>query len=354
MSDFNPEMLVLARESRQMTQSQLALASNFSQGKISKYESGLLSVSEEDRRTLAKILQYPEGFFSQSDRIYGSGSPCFYHRKRKTAPVTILRSVHAKINIYRIAISRLLRGAEIEAAYQFPCLDIDEFNGDADEIARRVRASWNMPIGPVKSVIAAIEASGGVVVGFSFGTTKIDAVSQSLPNLPPFFFFNTDIEAGDRLRYTLSHELGHIVMKNSESPDSERQADRFAREFLMPAREIGRDLARLNIERAARLKPYWKTSMQALIGRAYELNAISKNAYHGLFAEVGRLGYRLREPVAVTPERPTIMQDIMRMYKNNFNYNNTEFEHLLCLHEGDYRAIATAAEQDRPNLRLVQ
>jgi transcriptional regulator with XRE-family HTH domain len=186
-----------------MTQDQLALASNLSQGKISKYEGGLLNVSDEDRQTLSKVLKYPEAFFYQDEHIYGSGSPCFYHRKRKSVPATVLKSVHARINIYRIAIARLLRGAEIESAYQFPCLSIEKFNGDADEVARRVRASWNMPTGPVKSLIAAIQASGGVAIGFSFGTTKIDAVSQSLPNLPPFFFFNTDIEAGDRLRYTL-------------------------------------------------------------------------------------------------------------------------------------------------------
>ncbi len=143
-------------------------------------------------------------------------------------------------------------------------------------------------------------------------------------------------------------------MQNSASPDSELQADQFAREFLMPAREIGRDLVRLNIERAARLKPYWKTSMQSLIGRAYELNAISKNAYQSLFAEIGRLGYRLREPVAIAPEKPTIMRDVMSIYKSTFNYSGKEFEKLLCLYEEDYRSIAPIPEQDRPNLKLVQ
>jgi Zn-dependent peptidase ImmA (M78 family)/transcriptional regulator with XRE-family HTH domain len=354
MSEFNPEMLILARRSRRMTQAQLARASGISQGKVSKYEHGLLGVSDTDRQTLARVLRYPEGFFSQREDISGSKSPCFYFRKRKSVPVSTLESIQAKINIFRIAIGRLLRGTEIESANEFPVLDIDEFDGKAEEIARHLRAAWNMPIGPVKSVVAAIESAGGIVLGFSFGTLKIDAVSQNPPGSPPIFFLNTDIEAGDRLRFTLSHELGHIVMQNSASPDAEEESDRFASEFLMPAREIKPNLARMDIGKAGRLKPYWKTSMQSLIRRAYDLDAIKESAYQRLSAEIGRLGYRLREPIPVSPERPTIIREIFNIYRYDYIYNNDDFERLFCLHEEDFRMLAGTPEPDRPNLRLVQ
>ena len=45
------------------------------------------------------------------------------------------------------------------------------------------------------------------------------------------FFVNTEIP-GDRLRWTLAHEIGHVVMHLMPSPDQEKEADRFAAERL--------------------------------------------------------------------------------------------------------------------------
>jgi Zn-dependent peptidase ImmA (M78 family)/transcriptional regulator with XRE-family HTH domain len=354
MFEFNREMLTLARESRQMTQTQFALASDISQSKVSKYEGGLLNVSDSDIETISRVLNYPQAFFSQNDEIFGSNSPCFYNRKRKMIPMILLRSIYARINILRFAARRFLRGAEVIPANEFPSFDIDEFDGKPDEVARRVRAVWGMPIGPVKSVVAAIEAAGGIVIGFSFGTTKIDAVSQRPKDMPPIFFVNTDIEAGDRLRYTLAHELGHIVMQNAMSNDPEEEADQFAREFLMPAREIGRDLVRIDIGRAARLKPFWRTSMQSLIARAYELRAITKSKYTSLFIEIGRLGFRLQEPIPIPPERPTITPEIVLIYIDEYKYSIVDLTKLVNLSESDLRGPFLPDEQGHPNLKLVR
>jgi Zn-dependent peptidase ImmA (M78 family) len=53
----------------------------------------------------------------------------------------------------------------------------------------------------------------------------------------------------------------------------ENEADRFAAEFLMPAKEIGPQLARMSLRRAAQLKPNWKVSMASLIYRAQSSSA---------------------------------------------------------------------------------
>jgi transcriptional regulator with XRE-family HTH domain len=98
----NPEMISLARESRGLTQGALAAAVGVSQGKVSKYESGMLAVPETELDRIAHHLGYPKAFFSQEDTIHGAGSSCLYHRKRQSMPVRELRLIQAKVNVVRI------------------------------------------------------------------------------------------------------------------------------------------------------------------------------------------------------------------------------------------------------------
>lgn len=53
---------------------------------------------------------------------------------------------------------------------------------------------------------------------------------------------NADL-TNDRKRWTLAHELGHLVLhSNYIDPELESQADAFAAEFLMPRHIIEPDL----------------------------------------------------------------------------------------------------------------
>src|ERR1700730_1023199 len=115
-------------------------------------------------------------------------------------------------------------------------MDAEDYNGDVSVIAGLLRRSWGIPNGPVENLTTAIEAAGGVVLRRSFGTSKIDAMSKWAPGEPPLFFINSEIPA-DRCRYTLAHEIGHIVMHQVPTPDMEGEADRFAEEFLMPEKD---------------------------------------------------------------------------------------------------------------------
>jgi transcriptional regulator with XRE-family HTH domain len=92
----NPEMLILAREARGYTQGKLAEDTGISQANISKYESGLLRISEMYLSQIATVLHYPREFFYLSERRYRFGSSCTYQRKRQTMPVQELKTLLAK------------------------------------------------------------------------------------------------------------------------------------------------------------------------------------------------------------------------------------------------------------------
>jgi transcriptional regulator with XRE-family HTH domain len=65
MSEFNPEMLILARESRGWSQSELGETASIQQGTISKIESGALVPTPEVVAKFAEKLRYPVALFSR-------------------------------------------------------------------------------------------------------------------------------------------------------------------------------------------------------------------------------------------------------------------------------------------------
>jgi transcriptional regulator with XRE-family HTH domain len=68
-------MLVLARQSRGMTQADLERESGISQSKFSKFENGALQVGASDLQRLADALGYPPEFFGRQTACTASEAP---------------------------------------------------------------------------------------------------------------------------------------------------------------------------------------------------------------------------------------------------------------------------------------
>jgi Zn-dependent peptidase ImmA (M78 family)/transcriptional regulator with XRE-family HTH domain len=357
-------MVILARESRGRTQKQLAEDLGISQGELSKIEGGLRGLSEALTDRLSKALHYPPEFFTQDEPIYGAGVGVLFHRKKQDVSAKTLAQVHAKINLHRIHVARLLRAADP------PQCKIPQVSGDVAhsefsdkaiaDVARRVRASWMLPHGPIENLCGAIEDAGGVVIPCDFETRQVDAISQWIPNLPPLFFVNRTIPQ-DRLRWSLAHELGHLVLHQRTHEaidptldhDVEHQANTFASEFLMPERDIKPDLAGLTLARLAILKPYWRVAMQALLLRARDLGQITSRHLKTLYTEMSRAGYRTREPAEldITGESPTILRELLDLHRHTFGYSIEELSQLLDAFPDETEAMYFPS--DRPRLQLV-
>jgi Zn-dependent peptidase ImmA (M78 family)/transcriptional regulator with XRE-family HTH domain len=320
-------MLRLAREAREMTQSDLARGIGVPQSKVSKFEADLIPVSYDDLGQIAAVLDFPRHFFTWTDSVYGFASHEMFHRMRRKIGARLLARIHAELNLRQMQLERLLRAAVIDRE-GFLRIDPDEYDGDIEALAQAVRAAWQMPPGPVRNVTEAIENAGGVIVPHDFGTRQIDAVSQWLPHLPPVFFVNNRFP-GDRLRLTLSHEVGHIIMHRTVGPSAESEANRFAAEFLMPATDIRHQLRDVTLPKLAALKPYWKVSMAALAKRAHELDAISERQYRRLAMRLSQLGYRLREPIEIEPEQPTIFRQLLDLHYDHLGYSASDLAYFL-------------------------
>ena len=352
----NPAMIALARDARGLSQTRLAQLAGLSQAHVSKVEAGLVPAPPKLLTALATALRMPEHFFSQTDPVLGAGTSEFFHRKRQAVPPKTLRQIHAQINICRIHVARLLRGVDFPECC-IPALDIDEL-GSATAAAAAVRATLNIPPGPIPNIVNVLENAGGLVMPVAFGSEGVDAISRWVPGLPPLFFVNNSAPV-DRYRMSLAHELAHMALHRQPEADMERQANEFAAEFIMPSADIKNYLYGLTLDRLARLKPYWRVSMAALLKRATDLGCITPGSSRYLWMGLSKRGYRKREPAELnlSAEPPTLLREILRCYQRDLGYSVDDLAHLLAADREDLLAwyqIATDQPETMKRLRLVK
>jgi hypothetical protein len=127
----------------------------------------------------------------------------------------------------------------------------------------------------------------------------------------------TATTAGDRRRFSVAHELGHLVLHQvpQGSPHAvEQQADLFAAAFLLPEAAMRQVLVPpITLTTLADLKEPWGVSLQALIRRARTLERMTPSHYRALSAQLGARGWRTQEPLEVPVERPRALRQLAEL-----------------------------------------
>jgi len=189
---------------------------------------------------------------------------------------------------------------------------------DAENAARAIRTHWKLGIDPIPRLAELLEERGIKVL--SIDLSDIDGLTARVrrkkgPALPVIVIKET--EWSERKRFTLAHELGHMLMEVREGVNAEKAANRFAGAFLMPAealwREIGKKRTMISMGELLRLKELFGASFQAITYRCHDLGIINDAAYRRLFQIFNERGWRkwpFEEPGALDPscERPRRME----------------------------------------------
>lgn len=366
MDRFNPHMLVLARDARGLTQPELAAIVGITQGTLSKFETGVKTPPERFAETAGRALGYPASFFDQPDRPYGF--PPFHYRKRKKLSAKALGRIVAEMNIRRMHVRKMLPSYAQRANRFIPEIDRDEYTPlrkgrlDVEDVARSVREAWMVPGGPIENMIGLLEENGGIVIPCDFGTDLLDAMSQRIDGMPVLFFVNMHAPA-DRLRHTLAHELGHMVLHTIALQDDavmETEADDFAGAFLLPADEIKHQLRRFDLRQLSNMKGHWKVSMAAMAVRAERLGLITPYQSRAFWVEMSRLGYRKREPNEPAREYPAFLHRMVHYLMKNLEYTREDMAKMLDLLPLEFdemygpNVVGVPDPKSVPHLRLVR
>jgi len=155
----------------------------------------------------------------------------------------------------------------------------------------------------------------GIKVGLVNGHDEFDACTIWANQTIPVIVIKRDI-AGDRQRFNLAHELGHMVLEPNRELDEEKAAYRFAGAFLVPEPKVRFELGAhrdiLNLYELHLLKHKYGLSMQGWIYRARDLGVLSESTVRRLFVQFRREGWHRKEPGdQLPPEEPRRMQRLV-------------------------------------------
>ncbi|MBM3702325.1 MAG: helix-turn-helix domain-containing protein, partial [Actinobacteria bacterium] len=190
---------------------------------------------------------------------------------------------------------------------------------DVEKAAVNLRHSWNIGLDPISNMVNLLETH--LIHIININTSKkfdgLTAIGYE-ENKPKAVAIALNSEAcGERQRFNLAHELGHIVLNISGDIDEEKAAYRFGSAFLAPSseifKEVGTKRSFITLQELLFLKEHFGLSIQALLYRLRELHIINDSYYKNWCIEINKRNWKKHEPAEKKPEKPIwLKQNILR------------------------------------------
>lgn len=347
MDNLNYKWLESARLLRCKTQKEVAEAVGISQGKLSKAERGDQTLPDEFIQKLAYYYDVPSAFFSQEwDQTPISH---LYYRRKIAIPVKIIDSIQEEVRRRKCAIDELLKAVDL------PDYDLGFYHLDGEttieEVASIIRYKLRCVNGPLTDLAKRLEKHGIIIQMFNFGTDKMDGISTVTEHGRKIIFLN-NMMSNDRIRFSLAHELGHMVLHMEDIPDKsrdpEKEANNFASQLLLPSNEVKPQLYNLTLNKLIDLKQRWRVSMRAILKRALDLGTIDSVTYRNFQIRFSKNGYTKQEPGILPFEPATILNEVINLYKSELDYDDNDLMKLMVMNKRDYYSWFTS--QRKPTI----
>jgi Zn-dependent peptidase ImmA (M78 family)/DNA-binding XRE family transcriptional regulator len=307
------ERIKRARLAAGLNQRELASAAGVSAMAISKYERDESTPSSPVLLALGKALDVrTEYFFRQSAMELKE----IEFRKHPELPEKIKHRVLAD------AQEQLERWAELDHvvpgswkdSFEIPAKlpkHINDYDS-VETVAAVVREAWHLGFDPIPNLVDTIEAHGITVLLSEYAEAKdFDGLAGSMDG-HCVILVGAKL-AGDRQRFTLAHELGHLLMKGrlSDKLNEETACNRFAGALLVPKQAViqalGNSRQWLEPQELWLLKMKYGLSMGAWTYRARDFGIINQSNMAALWHLMRSNGWDKREPdpqyASETPQR---------------------------------------------------
>jgi len=301
------ERLKVARHRAGMDMRTLGERAGVSAMAISKYERGLDVPGSDVLIRLARELGVKVEFLLRRNTLQLAEAS---FRCRKALPAKQRKAVLADVQDLA---ERFVQAAELFGPLtgpDLPSVTVKDEAG-AERAAAKLRESWALGQGPIDNLTAVLERHA-VLVGPVSAEARFDAATVRTVGEPelPVVVVRRGV-AGDRQRFSMAHELGHLVMEPAARLDCERAAHRFAAALLVPAdaakAELGARRASLDMLELHLLKHKYGLSMQGWVMRAADLGIIASTVAARVYRLFRAKGWHRTEPgdslPAEEPER---------------------------------------------------
>ena len=351
-----PYRITEAREVRKFNISQLAEQIGLTRQAVSRYENGLANPSDGVISKIAECLDFPEGFFykpSNNDILEGA----VFFRTFKSSEVAERRMLEIKLKWIGEAY-RFLNDSLYMPTLNLPTIDLmlnkpNFANSDFEEIAGLVRRHWELGDGPIDNLAYTMEKNGIILSGVEIDSDKTDACSI-ISDGKPIVLYNKKLRSASRIRFSLAHELGHVLLHSHITPEDlkdkkvldniEFEANYFAGAFLMPSNTFRNDVHSYNLQSFLLLKDKWRVSIAAMLYRCKNLEIIDEELFSLLFRQLSFKRWRKVEPLddRIPIELPKLLKNALeylinkkavsfQQIKGSFLWNTKDLTDIFCV-----------------------
>lgn len=297
---FSGKALTVARNAAGLSRPELAELTQLSRQAIAQMERGVTHPSAITCRVLGDAVGVTPEFFFREPPWLPDGSMVHFRRQAKARART-REELAARAALLSQLVEFLQSMFRVGRVIISPFSRIEGSN-DLEVAAEQCRKEIGLPAdAPIARVGRALERAGILLGSFKGDGTVVDGFCTRSPTATLAFFNPSGSPSRDR--FTLAHELGHLVCHGTTvagTAEEEKQANRFAGAFLIPRvaffREFPRYGSRLNWPGLVKMKERWGVSLQAIVHRAFDLGVIDAAQYRFANIRIRQLGWRREEP----------------------------------------------------------
>lgn len=296
------QRLYRARKAAGLSLRDLGAQIGLTHASIKKYEDEQAAPTSSTLLKLARALNVRTEYFFRPETV---ALDRIEYRKRSSLPKKRLEAIEHEV------IDQIERRIELENLFPTPPVvpfaPVHELPpritglAQIEDAVEIVRKAWDLGYDPIPDLIDVLETHGIRVFMIDANTDpKFDGLAASVNQMPIIVVGSN--WPGDRQRFTLAHELGHLMLAGrlANDIDEEMACNRFAGAFLIPRKsveqELGTHRSYIEPKELALLKEEFGLSMAGILYRARDLGIVSP-AWRDEQAKLFRIkGWHLTEP----------------------------------------------------------
>ena len=292
------------RLDRQLTQENLAAKAKLSRVALGKIERGSVVPRARTLDALAKALAVPVGELVTSVR------PLESVRFRARAQVHAREQILAEVSKWLDAYAGLEAALDEYRPFRFEKVVAPSRRGNSEKAAQAARRAVGLgPKEPVRDICGLLEENGVKLLLLETNRDSFFGLSVGSRDHGPAVVVNTwDRISVERWIFTAAHELGHLLLHQDEyqrdatdlPTETEREADAFASEFLMPekafAAEWDETCGHSLLVRVLKIKRIFRVSYKTVLYRLVESGRETSDVWRAFQGQHrGHFGKTLRK-----------------------------------------------------------
>jgi Zn-dependent peptidase ImmA (M78 family)/transcriptional regulator with XRE-family HTH domain len=279
-----------------------ALGGTLSRQALHRYEKGEVIPDAEKINMLSKALNISPDYFFRTTKVEFSD---IEYRKLSRMPQKDVAIINETTKEY---LSRYLELEEIIGlphSFDNPLKDFGKVTTyeRVNQAANLLREKWSLGNGPIFNIVELLEDKNIKVVKLNVDK-DFDGLQTFVNKIIPVVAYNErKANTPDRIRFTLLHELAHLLLNLGECNERQKETlcHQFAGAMLLPEvtikAELGNHRNKLSTLELGNIKKQYGISMQAIVMRAKVCGIINDNYTKQFFFLIRQQNWKVDEPV---------------------------------------------------------